>query len=217
MTVTMKLLDLVRPVPLIAILRGLEPAQAQPVGHALVAAGFRAIEVPLNRPGALVCIETLVRNLPGEILVGGGTMLTVADVDAVHAAGGRLMVSPNCNPEVIAHAAALGMLCAPGVATPTEAFAALQAGAHALKLFPSEMVGHGGLKALRSVLPSGLDFWPVGGVTPQSIPAWVAAGATGFGIGTPLFDPKRSLEELSDRAQAFVNAWNEATLARPVA
>ncbi len=207
MNATLSLIDLVRPMPLIAILRGLEPSRALAVGECLVAAGFRTIEVPLNRPGALQCIEVLARALPKDVLIGGGTMLTTADVESVHSVGGRLMVSPNCNPEVIAHAAGLGMLCAPGVATPTEAFAALHAGAHALKLFPSEMVGHGGLKALRSVLPSGLDFWPVGGITPQSIPGWVVAGATGFGIGTPLFEPARSMEDLSERAQAFVSAW----------
>lgn len=217
MNATLNLMDAVRPMPLIAILRGLEPSQALAVGQCLVAAGFRTIEVPLNRPGALHCIEILARALPKEVLVGGGTMLTIADVESVHGVGGRLMVSPNCNPEVIACAAALGMVCAPGVATPTEAFAALHAGAHALKLFPSEMVGHGGLKALRSVLPIGVDLWPVGGITPQSIPAWVAAGATGFGIGTPLFESVRSIEELSHRAQAFVNAWRTAPRTQLVA
>ena len=135
-------------------------------------------------------------------------MLTVADVDAVHAAGGRLMVSPNCDVQVIRHAAALGMLCAPGVATPTEAFAAQQAGAHALKLFPAEMIGHGGLKALKSVLPSGTDFWPVGGITPDSMAAWARAGATGFGIGSQLYSPGTSRVEVSTRAESFVRAWS---------
>ena len=163
--------------------------------------------MPLNRPGALACIEQLVKALPDDVLVGGGTMLSVADVDAVHSAGGRLLVSPNCDIRVIAHAAALDMLCAPGVATPTEAFAALQAGAHALKLFPAEMVGHGGLKALRSVIPAGTDFWPVGGITPQSMAAWVQAGATGFGIGGQLYSPGTSAEDVLERGQAFVAAW----------
>jgi 2-dehydro-3-deoxyphosphogalactonate aldolase len=138
-------------------------------------------------------------------------MLTQTDVDAVHAAGGRLMVSPNCNVRVIAHAAALGMLCAPGVATPTEAFAALEAGAHALKLFPSEMVGHGGLKALKSVLPKGTEFWPVGGITPDSMGGWVRAGATGFGIGGQLYAPGISAAEVLQRGLAFVAAWRDST------
>jgi 2-dehydro-3-deoxyphosphogalactonate aldolase len=183
------------------------------VGLALYAAGFRTLEVPLNRPGALDCIATLVRALPEDALVGGGTMLTLADVDAVHAAGGRLMVSPNCNGPVIAHAAALGLLCAPGVATPTEAFAALAAGAHALKLFPAEMVGHGGLRALCSVLPAGTDYWPVGGIGPDSMAAWVKAGATGFGIGSQLYAPGTSAEAVLARGRAYVAAWRVASSA----
>jgi 2-dehydro-3-deoxyphosphogalactonate aldolase len=151
----------------------------------------------------------LSKELPDDTLVGGGTMLTQTDVDAVHAAGGRLMVSPNCDARVISHAAALGMLCAPGVATPTEAFAALEAGAHALKLFPSEMVGHGGLKAMKSVLPSGTEFWPVGGITPESMGAWVKAGATGFGIGSQLYAPGTSAADVLERGRAFVKAWRD--------
>ena len=180
------------------------------MGHALIDSGFRTLEVPLNRPGALECIAILARTLPGDALVGGGTMLTVADVEAVHAAGGRLMVSPNCDPEVIARAVALGMLCAPGVATPSEAFAALKAGAHALKLFPAEMVGHGGLKAFKSVLPAGTELWPVGGITPESMAAWKAAGATGFGIGSQLFSPGTSASTVQERGQHYVQAWNQA-------
>jgi 2-dehydro-3-deoxyphosphogalactonate aldolase len=205
-----ELLQQTRTMPLVAILRGLEVAQAQAVGQALYASGFRTLEVPLNRPGALQCIELLTRALPADALVGGGTMLTQTDVDAVHAAGGRLMVSPNCDARVISHAAGLGMLCAPGVATPTEAFAALEAGAHALKLFPSEMVGHGGLKAMKSVLPSGTEFWPVGGITPDSMGGWVKAGATGFGIGGQLYAPGTSAAEVLERGRAFVAAWQAA-------
>ena len=197
--------------PLVAILRGLEPARAAEVGRTLFDAGFRLLEVPLNRPGALDCIASLTAlALPG-VLVGGGTMLSVADVDAVHAAGGRLMVAPNCDPQVIAHAAALGMLTAPGIATPTEAFAALRAGAQALKLFPAESIGLAGLKALLSVLPAGTPLWPVGGVTPQSIEPWLRAGATGFGIGSQLFRPGMSLAAVGDAARAFVAAWSAAT------
>lgn len=196
-----------RRMPLVAILRGLEPTQAMAVGRALYDAGIRTLEVPLNRPGALQCIELLAAGLPADALVGGGTMLTAMDVNAVYAAGGRLMVSPNCNASVIAHAAGLGMLCAPGVATPTEAFAALDAGAHALKLFPSGMVGHGGLKAMQSVLPAGTDFWPVGGITPETLAGWVQAGATGFGIGSQLFAPGTSVPDVRSRADSYVQAW----------
>lgn len=196
--------------PLIAILRGLTPAEAVEVGQALYGAGFRALEVPLNRPGAVECIAALVQSLPADALVGGGTMLTEAHVEQVHAAGGRLMVSPNCDPAVVRRAVALDMLAAPGVATPTEAFAALHAGAHALKLFPAESLGHGGLKALKSVVPAGTDLWPVGGITPESIGPWVKAGATGFGIGSQLFAPGVSASQVAERAHSYVQAWQQS-------
>lgn len=210
MSDSLELLARARRTPLVAILRGLVPAEAQAVGEALVESGFRTLEVPLNRPGALECIATLARTLPADAIVGGGTMLTVADVEAVHAAGGRLMVSPNCDVAVIRRAVELGMLCAPGVATPTEAFAALQAGAHALKLFPAELVGHGGIKALKSVLPAGTDLWPVGGITPESMGPWKKAGATGFGIGSQLFAPGTSAADVLLRGRAYVQAWQQA-------
>jgi 2-dehydro-3-deoxyphosphogalactonate aldolase len=200
--------------PLVAILRGLAPSEAADVGAVLFEAGFRLLEVPLNRPGAIASIETLVRMAPAGTVVGGGTMLTEADVDAVAAAGGRLFVSPNCNPKVITRAREAGMLCAPGVATPTEAFAALDAGAHALKIFPSESVGIAGLKAVKAVLPSGTLLWPVGGVTPESFSDWLAAGATGFGIGSALYTPGVTLDELAQRARRFVDAWRAAQTAR---
>ncbi|MDQ1812898.1 2-dehydro-3-deoxy-6-phosphogalactonate aldolase [Massilia sp. CCM 9210] len=193
--------------PLVAILRGLQAPDAEAAGAALFGAGFRLLEVPLNRPGALASIALLARMAPAGAIVGGGTMLSVADVDAVHAAGGRMLVAPNCNPAVIARAAALGMLCAPGVATPSEAFDALGAGAHALKIFPAEMVGYAGLKAFKTVLPPGTPLWPVGGVSPETMPAWVAAGATGFGIGGALYAPGVTPAELGARAAAFVAAW----------
>jgi 2-dehydro-3-deoxyphosphogalactonate aldolase len=193
--------------PLVAILRGLDPDDAAAVGRVLFDAGWRLLEVPLNRPGALAAIRTLVDMAPADAIVGGGTMLSVSDVDAVAQAGGRLFVAPNCNPQAIAHARAAGMLCAPGVATPTEAFAALDAGAHALKLFPAESIGPAGLKAMKSVLPAGTPLWPVGGVTPEQIPAWKAAGATGAGIGSQLFAPGVALDDLAARARAFAHAW----------
>ena len=193
--------------PLVAILRGLDPNDAARVGRVLFDAGWRLLEVPLNRPGALDAIRILAAMAPADAIVGGGTMLSVADVDAVAQAGGRLFVAPNCNPAVIAHARVAGMLCAPGVATPTEAFAALDAGAHALKLFPAESIGPAGLKAMKSVLPAATPLWPVGGVTPEQIAAWKAAGATGAGIGSQLFTPGVTPDELARRATAFSQAW----------
>lgn len=207
MTTAQSLLQQTRSMPLVAILRGLDPATAVAVGEALVDCGFLALEVPLNRPGAVECIALLASRLPAQVLVGGGTVLTCEQVDAVHGAGGRLIVSPHCDPQVIAHAVQRGLVCAPGVATPSEAFAALKAGAHALKLFPAEMVGLAGLKAFKSVLPAGTDFWPVGGITPQSMAAWQAAGATGFGIGSQLYAPSASVAEVQERGRLFVQAW----------
>ena len=196
-----------QPLPLVAILRGLAADEAVAIGKALVASGFGLLEVPLNRPEALKAIAALVSALPSHVIVGGGTVLTMADVDAVHAAGGRLIVSPHCDVQVTSHAVQRGMVCAPGVATPTEAFAALKAGAHALKIFPAESVGPSGLKAWRSVLPPATDVWPVGGITPQSMAAWYAAGATGFGIGSQLYSPGTSASEISARGREFMYAW----------
>ena len=195
--------------PLVAILRGLAPQDAAAVGRTLFDAGFRLIEVPLNRPGAVEAMRTIRALAPPDALVGGGTMLTLADVDAVADAGGQLFVAPNCDPPVIARAAARGLLCAPGVATPSEAFAALAAGAHILKLFPAEMIGPAGLKAMKSVLPDGTPLWPVGGVAPEQIGEWKAAGASGAGIGGALFTPGVAPDELARRAQAFVAAWRQ--------
>jgi 2-dehydro-3-deoxyphosphogalactonate aldolase len=193
--------------PLVAILRGLSVEEAPAVGAVLFDAGFRLLEVPLNRPGAIEARMRMASMAPDGALVGGGTMLTVEHVEQVAAAGGGLMVSPNCNPAVIRRAAALGMLCAPGVATPTEAFTALDAGAHALKIFPAEMVGMAGLKAMKTVLPPPTPLWPVGSITPESIAPWLAAGATGFGIGSALYQPGLSVEDISRRAQAYAAAW----------
>jgi 2-dehydro-3-deoxyphosphogalactonate aldolase len=193
--------------PLVAILRGLTPPRAVEVAQALFDTGFRILEVPLNRPGALESIALIAAMAPADALIGAGTVLTVADVEAVHAAGGRLIVSPNCDPAVIERAAALHMICAPGIVTPTEAFAALKAGAHALKLFPAESVGQAGCKALLSVLPAGTDLWPVGGITPESMAAWRQAGATGFGIGSQLFKPEMATAQVAQVAREFVAAW----------
>ncbi|HEY8609499.1 MAG TPA: 2-dehydro-3-deoxy-6-phosphogalactonate aldolase [Noviherbaspirillum sp.] len=192
------------PYPLIAILRGLTPEEAPQVGKVLFDTGFRMLEVPLNRPGAIEAMQSLVRIAPADAMIGAGTVLTVAQVDAVRQAGGRLVVSPHCAEEVIAHAAGLGMLTLPGVATPTEALRALQAGAHGLKLFPAEMVPPAAFKAIRSILPEGTPMFPVGGVTPQNMAEYAAVGATGFGIGGQLYAPGRDADALRAAAEAFM-------------
>lgn len=196
--------------PLVAILRGLAPERATDVAAVLFEAGWRIVEVPLNRPGALQAIERIVAMAPSDALVGGGTMLATSDADAVHAAGGRLMVAPNCDAAVIGRARQLGLVAMPGVATPTEAFTALAAGAHALKLFPAEVIGPAGLKAFAAVLPEGAGLWPVGGISPASLAAWRAAGAAGAGIGSALFTPALSVAEIAERARAFAAAWRAA-------
>jgi len=193
--------------PLVAILRGLSPESAVDVGHTLYAAGFRVMEVPLNRPGALDCIAQLVAAMPADTLVGAGTVTETSQVDAVIAAGGRLIVSPHADPAVIAYARSKGMYVVPGVLTPTEAFAALRAGAHALKIFPAEALGEMGFKALASVMPAGTLLWPVGGVTPGNMRAWRQYGASGFGIGGALFQPGMRLDDIADRAASMVAAW----------
>lgn len=193
--------------PLVAILRGLPLQDATTIAATLFDAGFRIVEVPLNRLQALEAIAAIARNAPSGTLVGGGTMLTRADVDAVAAAGGRLFVAPHCDPDVIRHAREAGMFCLPGVATPTEAFAALAAGAHGLKLFPAEALGLSGLRALRTVLPPDVPVFPVGGIEPASMSDWVRAGARGFGIGSALYRPGMTAQDLAPIAIRFVRAW----------
>jgi len=192
--------------PLIAILRGLTPAEAPAIGHALVSSGFAIIEVPLNSPEPLKSIAALTEQFP-QTLIGAGTVLNVQQVKDVHAAGGRLVVAPNFNPAVVAQALALNMVVLPGVATPTEAFAALDAGAHGLKLFPAEMISPATVKALRAVLPKDAALMPVGGITPDNMAAYRTTGASGFGLGSALYAPGRSAEQVRSAAQNFVNAF----------
>jgi 2-dehydro-3-deoxyphosphogalactonate aldolase len=196
------------PTGLIAILRGLTPQEAPDVGRALYSAGIRILEVPLNSPDPLESIRLLREDLPQDARVGAGTVLSRAQVADVAAAGGQLIVSPNANTDVIAATASLGLLSYPGVATPTEAFAALDAGATALKIFPSETVGIAGMKAWSSVLPAGTQLLPVGGVDDQTLTAWLQAGAAGAGIGSWLYKPGRTVEEVTTRAASLVAAWN---------
>jgi len=193
--------------PLVAILRGLEPAHAARVGEILFSAGFLLLEVPLNRPGALDAIAVLKSIAPAGALIGGGTILTVKDVNDVAAAGGMLAVSPNCDPEVIHHAVNCGMISLPGFATPTEAFQAMRSGAHGLKLFPAETFAPAYVKALRSVIPAEVPIYPVGGIRPESMAPYVSAGASGFGIGSQLYRPGVDDETLRAGAKAFIAAW----------
>jgi 2-dehydro-3-deoxyphosphogalactonate aldolase len=192
--------------PLIAILRGLTPAESPDMGQALVSSGFAIIEVPLNSPEPLKSIAALTEQFP-QTLIGAGTVLNAQQVKDVHAAGGRLVVAPNFNPAVVAQALALNMVVLPGVATPTEAFAALDAGAHGLKLFPAEMVSPATVKALRAVLPKSAALLPVGGITPDNMAAYRTAGASGFGLGSALYAPGRLAQEVTLQAQAFVKAF----------
>lgn len=192
--------------PLIAILRGVQPSEAVAMGQALTDNQWRLIEVPLNSPQPLDSIAALAAQFPSA-LVGAGTVLTVADVRNVNAAGGRLVVSPNFNAEVVRETRRLGMLSLPGVITPSEAFAALEAGASGLKLFPAEMISPSVVKALRAVLPKDVQLMPVGGIGPQDMAAWRTAGASGFGIGSALFKPGMTAEQVRERAQQFVTAW----------
>jgi 2-dehydro-3-deoxyphosphogalactonate aldolase len=192
--------------PLVAILRGLRPDEALEVGAALVAGGFRLLEVPLNSPDPLASIRLLAQAFP-QALVGAGTVLRAKQVAQVHAAGGRLVVAPNFHPEVVREAAELGLACLPGVFTATEAFAALEAGATGLKLFPAEMLPPAGVKALRAVLPRETLVLPVGGITPATMAAYRAAGASGFGIGSALFKPGMTAAEVGQHALDFVAAW----------
>jgi len=192
--------------PLVAILRGLLPADAVAVGQALVAQGMSLIEVPLNSPQPLTSIAALSAALP-DALVGAGTVLTPQQVREVHAAGGQLIVSPNFNAEVVAEAVHLGLICLPGVMTPSEAFAALAAGAHGLKLFPAEIITPAAVKALRAVLPADALLLPVGGITPATMDAYRAAGASGVGLGSALYRPGLDAAEVARHAAPFVQAW----------
>jgi 2-dehydro-3-deoxyphosphogalactonate aldolase len=192
--------------PLVAILRGLTPLEAPDIGQALTRAGFVLLEVPLNSPRPLDSIAALAAQHP-DLLIGAGTVMSAADVRDVHAAGGRLIISPHFDADVVREALRLGLACMPGVATPSEAFAALKLGAHALKLFPAEMIAPHVVKALRAVLPASVPLLPVGGIAPDNMAAYRQAGASGFGIGSALYKPGQSTAQTLDAAHRFVQSW----------
>jgi 2-dehydro-3-deoxyphosphogalactonate aldolase len=189
--------------PLIAILRGITPPEAAVVGHVLWDAGFRILEVPLNSPQPYESIAALRKELP-DALIGAGTVLQVAQVRQVQAAGGQLIIAPNFNSAVVAEALRLQMLAVPGVTTPSEAFIALEAGAHAIKLFPAEMISPAAVKAMRAVLPHDALLLPVGGVGAQNISDYLAAGANGFGIGSSLYQSGKTLQQIARDATELI-------------
>lgn len=195
---------------LIAILRGVEPPNAVAIGEALIAAGITWIEVPLNSPQPLASIAAMQAALGDRARIGAGTVLTPDDVRAVASTGATFIVSPNCDPRVIARTKELGLGSYPGVFTASECFAALAAGADALKIFPAGIMGPAGVAALRAVLPAKTLVYAVGGAGPADFPAWIAAGCDGFGLGSALFKPGWTPNRVSEAAHATVAAWDAA-------
>lgn len=198
------------PTGLIAILRGLTPDEAPAVGRALHDAGIRTLEVPLNSPDPYRSIQLLRDTLP-SCTVGAGTVLTTAEVRQSHAAGARIIVSPNTDAGVVAETIRLGMRGYPGAATPSEALTAIAAGAQAVKVFPAVQVGQAGMKAWTAVLPASVELIPVGGVKVGDFPGWIVAGATGLGVGSALYQPGDSPDMLAVRARAVHSAWQSAS------
>jgi 2-dehydro-3-deoxyphosphogalactonate aldolase len=195
---------------LIAILRGITPAETVNVSKALVSAGITMIEVPLNSPEPMLSIRAAAGALQGRATIGAGTVLTPEDADAVADADGTFVVSPDCNETVIARTLARGMRSYPGIFSPTEAFRAIGAGAHALKFFPAEVLGPAGIKAIKAVLPTGIPLYAVGGANPENFGEFLAAGCTGFGIGSYLYKPGYTADEVAKRATAVVAAYDRA-------
>jgi 2-dehydro-3-deoxyphosphogalactonate aldolase len=193
--------------PIVAILRGVGSTEILDMAESLLEAGIRAIEVPLNSPDPFESIFRLTEAYGQTCLCGAGTVLSASDVESVAQAGGRLIVTPNTNPSVIARAVELGLTVMPGFATATEAFAAVEAGARTLKLFPAGTYGPGHMKAVREVLPRGIGMLAVGGVGAETLGVWVAAGVDGFGIGGEIYRPGRSAKEVGERARTLVAAY----------
>lgn len=195
---------------LIAILRGIKPEEVRDIGQVLIEAGIDRIEVPLNSPQPLKSIEALATRFGNHALIGAGTVLSTDDVRDVAGAGGKLIVSPDCVPQVIAASKSAGLASYPGVMTPSECFTALRAGADGLKFFPATLIGPAGLSAIRAVLPAGTETYAVGGAGPENFDQWFKAGATGFGIGSALYKPGDSATEVATKAKAIVTAYDGA-------
>lgn len=195
---------------IVAILRGVTPAEVVDVATALHKAGIRIVEVPLNSPDPFISIEKLSNAFRNELIVGAGTVLSTQDVNLLKHHGGQISVSPDCNPEVISLAVKMGMIPLPGVFTPTEAFAAIKAGATHLKLFPAEAASPATIKAWKAVLPKHVKLFAVGGVTPENMGDWLKAGTTGFGIGSALYKPGSTLASVAESAHNLVSAWKRA-------
>ena len=193
---------------IIAILRGITPKEALPIAQCLIDAGITQIEVPLNSPDPFKSIGAMAREFGGDVVIGAGTVLSVEQAVTLRDAGGTLVVSPDCNTQVISAAASMGMQAVPGVMTPTECFAALRAGAAALKLFPAFLIGPAGLQAMRAVLPKETKTYAVGGVGPDNFAEWRAAGADGFGIGTGIYQPGFTVADIAPRAEKIVAAYD---------
>lgn len=194
--------------PLIAILRGIQPFEAVSIAGVILEAGIDKIEVPLNSPSPFDSIRAIAKKYGNQALIGAGTVLTVAQVKQVRAAGGQLVVSPNCDPNVIRATIAEGMQSWPGVFTPSEALTALKAGATGLKLFPGDMAGPNGLKAMRAILPIGTKVYAVGGTAPDNFSKWVEASANGFGLGKAIYKPGDTAEIVTIKAGAIVKAYD---------
>ena len=202
-----RFVDAMAKLPFVAILRGVTPAESPAVLRALISEGFLLIEAPLNSPEPYESIRAMRAIAPPEALVGAGTVKTAQEVEAVAKAGGDLIVMPHADVNVIAAAKARGLIALPGVATPTEAFAALGAGADGLKAFPAEMITPSVVKAWRAVIPASVPIMPVGGITPNNMGPYLAAGANGFGLGSALYRPGDSAASVKEKAAAFVAAW----------
>ena len=207
MTLSAQRDDALATMPLVAILRGLRPAEALGVGEMLIQAGFKVLEVPLNSPDPFDSIQVMAEAFKGRAIVGAGTVLTVPDVERLAKVGGQICISPNTNAEVIKASKALGLISFPAFFTATEAFMAIDAGADALKLFPAELAGPKGLKALKAVLPKTVPVFPVGGITADNMDTYLEVGAKGFGIGTSVFKPGDTAELVFKKAKAFTDAW----------
>ena len=195
--------------PLVAILRGIRPEETEAIVSALIETGFEVIEIPLNSPEPFVSIEKAAKLAPDNVLIGAGTVLSVENVDRLNDVGGRLLVSPNVEPDVIRRASHHGMVTMPGVFTPTEAFAAIHAGASALKFFPASVLGAEGIKAISAVLPKDIPVGAVGGVSENDFATYRAAGVSCFGLGSSLYKGGLTAAEVRERAQRAVAAWDK--------